>query len=72
MTTITNCFDLNEALRLKMVLESVGIPSFIPDETTAGVAPFHFLTNSGVRLQVEDEHAEEARNVIKQERHNDD
>ena len=64
MTTIANCSDVNEALRLKMVLESAGIPSFIPDETMAGVAPHHFLTSSGVRLQVADEHAAEARKIL--------
>jgi len=68
MTTIANCFDLNEAMHLKMVLESCGIPSFIPDETAAGIAPHHFLTDSGVRLQVSEEREEEARKIIEQER----
>mgnify|MGYP002625338926 CR=1 FL=1 len=65
MFTIANCFDLTEALRLKMALESAGIPSFIPDEISAGIAPHLFLTTSGVRLQVADEHAEEAQRVIR-------
>lgn len=64
MTTIANCFDMTEALRLQMILKSTGILSFIPDETMATVAPFHFLTNSGVRLQVEDEQAPEARRIL--------
>jgi hypothetical protein len=68
MTTVANCFDLNEALRLKMVLESAGISSFIPDEMTAAVAPHHFLTSSGVRLQVAEEHAVEAQRIIAEER----
>lgn len=67
MITIANCFNLNSAQHLRMVLESAGIPSFIPDETTAGVAPHHFLTASGVRLQVAEEHAEEARQIVKEQ-----
>ncbi len=68
MTTIANCFDINEALRLQMVLDSASIPSFIPDETMAAVAPHHFLTSSGVRLQVADERAVEAKKIIAEER----
>ena len=68
MTTIANCSDVNEALRLKMVLESVDIPSFIPDEMMAGMAPHHFLTCSGVRLQVAEEHAAEAQKIIAEAR----
>ncbi len=64
MTTIANCFDVNEALRLQVMLEAAGIPSFIPDETMAGIAPHHFQTNSGVRLQVADEHAVAAQKVV--------
>ena len=68
MTTIANCFDVSEALRLQMVLESAGITSFILDETMAAVAPHHFLTSSGVRLQVADEHAAEAQKILTEER----
>jgi hypothetical protein len=68
MITIANCFDVNEALHLKMVLESAGIPSFIPDESMAAAAPHHFLTSSGVRLQVGDEHAVEAQKIIAEKR----
>jgi len=68
MTTIAKCFDVNEALRLKMLLESAGIPSFIPDETTATIAPHHFLSSSGVRLQVADEHIAAAQKVLAEER----
>jgi len=68
MTTIQNCFDLTQAQNLKMILESCGIPSFIPDESSAGVAPHHFMTSSGVRLQVADEHVDEAKKILEQER----
>ena len=66
--TVANCYNLDEAQGLKMVLEGAGIPSFIPDENTSSIAPHHFLTSSGIRLQVLEEHAEEARRVIEQAR----
>jgi hypothetical protein len=45
-------------------LEARGIPAFLPDETSASIAPHHFLTPSGVRVQVPDEQAEEARQIV--------
>lgn len=68
MITIANCFDISEANRLRMALESAGIPAFIPDEMTASIAPHHFLTSSGIRVQVADEHATEAQKIIEEER----
>jgi len=69
MITIANCFDLNEALRLQMLLEAAGIPSFIPDEIMASIEPNLFLTsNSGVRLQVPPGHAHEAQRLLAEER----
>lgn len=68
MITIANCFDITEANRLRMALESAGIPAFIPDEMTASLAPHHFLTSSGIRVQVADEHAAEAHKIIEDER----
>jgi hypothetical protein len=67
MTTIQNCFDLTQAQNLKMILESCGIPTFIPDEFSAGIAPHLFMTSSGVRLQVADEHVDEAKMILDQE-----
>lgn len=64
MITIANCSDLNEANRLRMALESAGISVFIPDEMTASAAPHHFLTGSGVRLQVAGEHVAEGQKIV--------
>ena len=67
MVTIANYFDVNQALGMKMLLEAAGIPSFIPDEVSAGIAPYLFTANGGVRLQVTEENAEEASRIIREE-----
>ena len=65
MITVARYGDVNEALRLKMALEARGIKAFVPDELTATNAPYRFLTDpSGVRVQVAEEDAETARQVI--------
>lgn len=65
MTTVAECYDIQEAQRLQMALGAAGIPSFIPDEFSAQNAPFQFVgSGSGVRVQVAEEHAEEALRVI--------
>ena len=65
MTTVADCFDVNEALRLKMILGCAGIESFIPDENAATVVPYHFIgSGRGVRLQVADADARKARLIL--------
>ena len=64
MKTIANCYDLMQAQQIKGVLDAAGIPALIPDESVAGIAPHHFLTDSGVRVQVADEHETEAKEII--------
>ena len=65
MTTVARCSNVTEATQLKMLLEAAGISVFIPDETAASIAPHLFLNQSGVRVQVADEQAEEARELIR-------
>ena len=63
MTTLVTCSNIAEAQLLKSLLDDSGIKAFLPEEMTANAAP-QFLFASGVRLQVEDEDAAEARRVI--------
>jgi len=63
--TIANCFDLGQAQQLKTLLESEGIEAFIPDEFSAGVAPHHFNSPAGVRLQVAAVDEAKARELVK-------
>jgi Putative prokaryotic signal transducing protein len=72
MTTVAECYDIQEAQRLQMALGAADIPSFIPDEFTAQNAPWYFIgSGSGVRLQVADEHVGQARQIIEQARDHD-
>lgn len=65
MTTIAQCFSIDEALVLRSVLAGSGISAFLPDELTAGVYPSALFSNaSGFRVQVEDEDAASARRVL--------
>ena len=69
MITVAECYDIQEAQRLQIALGAAGIASFIPDEFTAQNAPWQFVgSSSGVRLQVAEEDAAQARQIIEQAR----
>ena len=68
MTTVANCFNVVEAQRLQIVLDSNGIESFVPDSNSASIAPYLFSTKSGVRLQVDEKDAERAKSLIEEAR----
>lgn len=65
MVTVASCFDIQEALSLQIALGAADIPSFIPDEATAQNVPYFFIgSEAGVRLQVVEERAAEAQQII--------
>jgi hypothetical protein len=60
VTTVAECSSVDEAMLLRSMLEGCGVRSYIPDELTVtfrGQA-------GGVRLQVEDDDAEEAARIL--------
>jgi len=60
MKTVAQCSSVDEAMLLRSVLESSGIRASVPDELTVtyrGQA-------GGIRLQVDDEDAEEAARIL--------
>ena len=72
MITVAECYDIQDAQRLQIALGAAGIDSFIPDEFTAQNAPWQFVgSSSGVRLQVAEEDAARARQIIEQARDSD-
>lgn len=64
MITVAKCSNVDEALLLKSLLEGSGIVAVVPDEFTAQNAPPYMFANSGVRVQVKEEDAEAARELI--------
>lgn len=71
MTTVANCFNIVEVQSLRIALDAHGIESFVPDENMATVAPYMFTIGSGVRLQVAEEDAERATELIAEARRSD-
>jgi hypothetical protein len=64
MVTIAQFSRLQDALVLRMALESAGIAAFIPDENIATLAPPYLFVGSGVRLQVKEEDLASAQAII--------
>jgi hypothetical protein len=64
MTTVAQFSRLQDALALRMALESAGIAAFIPDENMASLAPPYLFVGSGVRLQVPEEDLASAQAII--------
>ena len=62
MTTVATCSNPAEAMLLKSLLEATDITAYVPDELTAQSAP-HF-SGSGIRIQVDDQHADEAKRLL--------
>jgi hypothetical protein len=54
MTTVTTCSNEAEAELIKSVLEEANLPASIIDDMFGGA----------IRVQVQDEHAEEARRLL--------
>jgi len=72
MITIAECYDIQEAQHFQIALSAAGIESFIPDEFTAQNAPWQFVgSSSGVRLQVADQDAALAQQIIQDARDRD-
>jgi hypothetical protein len=70
MTTVATCSNPAEAMLLKSLLEANDITAYVPDELTAQSAP-HF-SGSGIRVQVEEQHAEVAKRILDEAEANSD
>jgi len=62
MTTVATCSNPAEAMLLKSVLEANNIAAYVPGELTAQASPD--FSGAGIRVEVEDEHAEEALRLL--------
>jgi Putative prokaryotic signal transducing protein len=61
MVTVQTCSSLVEAQMTQSVLGGSGIKAFLPDEFTAQNT---WVSVDGVRVQVEEEFAERAREIL--------
>ena len=64
MTTVANCSSVEEALLKRSVLAGSGIQAYVPDELNAQNQPYVFTGAAVIRVQVDDEDADEARRVL--------
>ena len=64
MTIVATCSNPAEAMLLKSLLEANDIRAYDPEELTAQSAP-HF-SGSGIRVQVDDQHAETAKRLLEE------
>ena len=64
MTTIATCILLVEAEIIRATLAGSGITAYIPDELTVQTAPYSALVIGGIRVQVDDEDATAAREIL--------
>jgi Putative prokaryotic signal transducing protein len=62
--TVARCANLVDALRVRAMLEAYGVAAFLPDEMVAGLMPAVFLYPEGVRVQVSETQATEARLLL--------
>jgi hypothetical protein len=64
MITVATCNHPMHAQLLKSVLEDSGIPVVLPNEYSAQTMPHLILAMGGIRVQVPEEHGENARQLI--------
>ena len=64
MKTVAACAEISEAQLIRSVLEGHGIEAVIPNEQTAEIAPPYLWASGGVKVQVADEDAEAAAEVL--------
>lgn len=64
MITVATCTLLVEAQLIRSTLESSGLTVYLPDESTVGTAPHLALPLGGIRVQVADQDAARAREIL--------
>lgn len=64
MITVATCNNPMHAQMLRSILEDSGIPALIPNEHSAQTMPHLILAMGGIRVQVPEEHEENARKLV--------
>ena len=64
MITVAECANVDEALMIKSMLAGSSIEALVPDEFTAQNAPPYLFAGRGVRVQVNEDDAKAAHEII--------
>ena len=65
MVSVFHTPNVAEAQQIASMLRANGIETFIPDDVTSNIAPYHLVHTGGINVQVGDADAEKARGLIK-------
>lgn len=68
MVSVFNTPNVAEAQQIASMLRANGIETFIPDDVTSNIAPYHLVHTGGINVQVGEADAEKARALIKDAR----
>ena len=67
MTTVARCWNIDQALFIRSLLDGCGVAAFVPDELAAQTDPVIFLGSmNSIRVQVADFDAAVARAILEQ------
>jgi len=64
LVTVYRAFNPADAQLIRSLLEAAGIPAMVADETAALSTEGYSMTTGGIRVQVAEEHVEDARYLI--------
>ena len=65
MVTVFNTPKVVEAQQIASMLRANGIETFIPDDVTSNIPPYHLVHTGGIHVQVAENDADRARDLIK-------
>ena len=64
LVTVYRAFNPADAQLIRSLLEAAAIPAMVADETAALSTEGYSMTTGGIRVQVAEEHVEDARHLI--------
>ena len=64
LVTVYRAFNPADAQLIRSLLEAAEIPAMVADETAALSTEGYSMTTGGIRVQVAEEHVEDARHLI--------
>ena len=65
MVAVFHTPNVAEAQQVASMLRANGIETFIPDDVTSNIAPYHLVHTGGIKIQVSEADVDRARDLIK-------